>query len=146
METVKDYSYGVVPIRKKDGVWQVFVVHQIARADTYWTFPKGHAEAEETHQQTALRELYEETGLVPSTLETDRVFEHAYTFTHQGTLIDKKVTYYLGQVTQDTYSLQAEEVVAAQWCTFAQARVLLTYNLAKELLDEVELFLKEQEA
>ncbi|MBD3304395.1 NUDIX domain-containing protein, partial [Candidatus Woesearchaeota archaeon] len=29
----------------------------------HWDFPKGHAEEGETEEETALREIYEETGL-----------------------------------------------------------------------------------
>jgi len=144
METKKDYSYGVVPVRKEGDQWMVFVLHQIARTDTYWTFPKGHAEEGETHEATALRELQEEAGLVPTSLETARTFDQAYQFTYKNEHIDKYVSYYIGYIAEPDFIVQKEEVVEARWCTFKEARVLLTYDLAKELLDHVQEFLADK--
>lgn len=137
METVTDYSYGVVPLRKEAGEWKVFVLHQISRADTYWTFPKGHPEDGESSQEAALRELYEETGMVPAELDESRTFDHMYYFTHDDTRIEKHVSYFVGYIAEPAFTVQPEEVVEARWCTFDEAGVLLTYDLARELLDEV---------
>lgn len=141
MQTIKDYSYGVVPVRKEGGEWKVFILHQISHRDTYWTFPKGHPEEGETHEETALRELKEEAGLVPKKLDASRTFDQKYFFMHEKKQIEKFVSYYIGYITEEDFSLQPEEVSQAQWCTFAQARSLLTHNLAKTLLDEVETYL-----
>ena len=54
MGTKTDSSYGVVPLFKKDGEWQVLLVHQISyRGDDFWIFPKGHAEEKETGERAA---------------------------------------------------------------------------------------------
>ena len=58
---LKDSSFGIIPLRRFDDTWQAFIVQQ---TNTYWSFPKGHAERSETPQETAERELFEETGLV----------------------------------------------------------------------------------
>lgn len=143
MKTEKDYSYGVVPVRKEAGVWKVFVLHQISRANTYWTFPKGHAEGEEDAKTAALRELAEETGITAVELYTNHPFEHSYEFIYEDTRVEKTVTYFVGVTDASEFTLQPEEVLEAQWCTFEEARVLLTYDLAKELLDEVQVFLQD---
>lgn len=144
METKKDYSYGVIPVRKESDVWKVFVLHQIARTDTYWTFPKGHPETGETYEESALRELHEEAGLTPTSLEKSRTFNHTYQFTHEGTLIEKYVSYYIGYIDNPEFTVQKDEVVEAKWCTFGEARVLLTYDLARQLLDEVAAYLEDK--
>tara|TARA_B100000745_G_scaffold298199_1_gene246416 strand:- start:1273 stop:1707 length:435 start_codon:yes stop_codon:yes gene_type:complete len=141
METIQDYSYGVIPVRKEGDEWKVFVLHQISKADTYWTFPKGHPEEGETQEESALRELHEETALVPGKLEKEKTFDQQYHFMQNGIRIHKHVSYYIGYIDNPAFTMQEEEVLDARWCTFAEARVLLTYDLAKELLDEVAQFL-----
>lgn len=142
MEIIKDYSYGVVPVRKVDDHWHVFLIHQIPRrGELFWTFPKGHPEAGESSQETALRELHEETGLVPDRLVDDVMFTQEYTFTHDTKNIEKKVLYYVGVIGSPEFQIQIDEIHEAKWCTFAEARVLLTHDIAKQLLDEVAAYL-----
>lgn len=146
METKQDYSYGVVPVHKKDnGQWEVFVLHQISyRGDTYWTFPKGHPEAGESNEETALRELKEESGL-KAELDPSKTFDQFYIFRHEGQLIEKHVSYYLGEVNDTSFALQAKEVKEAKWCSFSEAYDTLTHDLARDILSEVEQYLKNKE-
>ncbi len=53
-------SCGVIPYRW-NGTEKEFLI--LLQTNHCWSFPKGHMEMGETEQQTALRELYEETGL-----------------------------------------------------------------------------------
>lgn len=52
-------SCGIVPARKTEDGWKTLML----RAYHHWDFPKGIQETGEEHQQTALRELGEETGI-----------------------------------------------------------------------------------
>ena len=54
-------SCGAVVLRKVDGIWETLMIksHQ-----DHWSFPKGRIEEGETEQETALREILEETGLI----------------------------------------------------------------------------------
>ena len=54
-------SCGAIIYRIRDGVIEYLVLYQ-HRSGT-WSLPKGHVAAGETEQQTALREIWEETGL-----------------------------------------------------------------------------------
>ncbi len=142
METINDYSFGVVPVQKVGDAWKVFLIHQIPRRGSlFWTFPKGHPEEGESHEETALRELREETGLVPDIFKKDVTFTQEYTFIHDGQSIEKKVVYYLGVISTAEFQIQIDEIHEAKWCTFAEARVLLTHDIAKQLLDEVAAYL-----
>jgi bis(5'-nucleosidyl)-tetraphosphatase len=47
----------------------------------HWDFPKGHIEAGETQQETAHRELQEETGL---TAQLDDNFVESFTYMFRG--------------------------------------------------------------
>ena len=53
-------SCGVLVYRDENGVREYLLALQIG---DNWSIPKGHMEAGETEDETALRELFEETGL-----------------------------------------------------------------------------------
>ena len=54
-------SCGVLPYRIANGQREYLLVFE--QFSQCWSLPKGHMEAGETETQTALRELFEETGL-----------------------------------------------------------------------------------
>ena len=145
METKTDISYGIVPvIQNADDSWQILVIHQISyRGDDFWIFPKGHAEAGESAPEAALRELEEETGIKDVTLEPSAVFSIAYSFIHEGVQIDKTVEYYLGYcASMETYISQPQEVKELRWCDIDTAQSLLTHQNSKDVLKQVQDFLK----
>lgn len=144
METKTDASYGVVPVFKKDGVWQVLLVHQISyRGDVFWIFPKGHAESGESETESALRELAEETGVTEASLEPAEVFTISYSFTHENARINKVVKYWIGYCdSQNAHISQPHEIKELRWCDIATAEKLLTHQNSKDVLAQVGLFLK----
>ena len=143
METKTDSSYGVVPLFKKDGEWQVLLVHQISyRGDDFWIFPKGHAEEKETGERAALRELEEETGVIECTLDTTVVFPVQYSFTHEELRINKTVEYWIGYCeSQHTYITHPQEIKELQWCNFISAEELLSHQNSKDVLEKVQHYL-----
>jgi 8-oxo-dGTP pyrophosphatase MutT (NUDIX family) len=145
METKTDVSFGVVPVFKKDGVWQVLLVHQISyRGDDFWILPKGHAEPNETPTQTALRELAEETGITDVVLDDDFKVTISYSFVHQDVRIEKTVEYFLGYCrNKDVHISQPHEIKEIRWCTREEAGELLTHQNSKDVLAEVAAFINE---
>ncbi len=145
MKKETDVSYGVVPIRLQAGTWEVLLIHQISnmRGDSYWIIPKGHPHDGETPVETALRELREETGLVPERLDTDRPFILSYNFRHEDTHIDKTVTFYVGHISHNAeLRLQTAEVKAARWCSEEEAYERITHKNARGLLRDVFSYLR----
>ena len=59
-QIVKEITAGGVVYRWLNGKLQLLVLQD---AKGRWALPKGHVEPNETYQQTALREIKEETGL-----------------------------------------------------------------------------------
>lgn len=146
MKTKTDTSYGIIPYIYENNAPKYLLIHQYSgmRDDTYWAFPKGHADEGESSVKTATRELYEETNLKPVSLDTAHPFNISYAFEHNDTLIQKSVTFYLGEILQKEFTLQEEEVIEAGWYTYEEARVRITFLNTKQLLDDVHAYLTSQ--
>ena len=139
MKTREDISYGVVPVRKNvKGEWEFYLIYQLSslRGDSYWIFPKGHTEGTETPEETAKRELKEETSLEVE-LVSDKTFNLYYDFMHEDTLIRKTVTFFIGMVGAGAAQVDGFEVVAGDWFPYEVAQDKLTFDDTKDLLRAV---------
>lgn len=67
MAIITATSAGAIILREIDGQLKIALAQHV-RAEKGWILPKGHVEQGETLEQTALREIYEETGLHDVTL------------------------------------------------------------------------------
>lgn len=107
----------------------------------YWDFAKGKLEAGEDSKDAAIRELQEETGL---SVRFDEGFmeELYYKFTDpQRTLVDKKVTFFLGEASSQEVTLSHEHKGYC-WLPYEEACKKLTFLNARTLLTHAEEFLK----
>lgn len=102
-------SCGVVPFRIENGEKRFLILLQ---SNDCWSFPKGHMDAGETEEITALRELREETGL-SATLTSDARVELSYDVRP---MVKKEVVLFLGAVDGELV-LQMDEVRAYRWVT-----------------------------
>ena len=95
-----------------------------------WGFPKGHFEGEETEKETAVREIFEETGLNvkfhDGFRETIQYFPAPFIF--------KTVIYFLAEAVTDNVKIQTDEVAEYKWVTHDEAAKLITYRLQKKIL------------
>jgi 8-oxo-dGTP diphosphatase len=118
---------GVVWRANADGEREVLLVHRPKYDD--WSLPKGKADAGEQPEETALREVEEETGLrcrlgpeVGKTRYRDS----------QGR--DKVVRYWLMEPETDGEFVPNHEVDAVRWCSSDDARAVLSYAHDRKLL------------
>ncbi len=138
METQTDRAYGVIPLFKEGEEWKVFLINQYGRShETFWGFPKGHAEEDETPLQAASRELREETALMIAPLEEEPSYTQEYSFVHGGVQYEKTVVYFLGYATALDFVIQEEEVHEAAWLSLEEAENKLTYEPSRAMLREV---------
>jgi tRNA nucleotidyltransferase (CCA-adding enzyme) len=142
METRIDKSYGVVPIFKSsDGFLFCLIKHNKG----HWGFPKGHKHENESDEETALRELKEETGIAKADLLHEPYFIEQYSFEKNAVLLDKSVKYFLGSVssmTSETPDSFKKEIPELRWGNYEETRELLTFPQAREVLEQVTAYLK----
>lgn len=99
-----------------------------------WGFPKGHLERGERADTAALREVMEETGLRALTL-IGAIATIEWYFQFRGEPIHKNCQYFLMETAaEDTRPQKAEGISACRWVTMDEARELIPYENAREVL------------
>jgi bis(5'-nucleosidyl)-tetraphosphatase len=128
----KEFCFGIIPLKRTEDDWKVFLVKH---NKGHWGFPKGHSLLDESPEQIACREVFEETGLsVTKFLQVSPLTEK-YIFQDENKTIDKSVTYFLAEVKGDVKLLN-KEVCDSKWVCFDEALELLTFEQAKEVCIE----------
>lgn len=93
---------------KKEG--KILLIFQ---QNGFWGFPKGHVEEGETEAETAVREVFEETGLWVEINEKNR-FEFSYDIKDLN--IHKTVVLFTAKVVDESrFKKQDEEVAEMEW-------------------------------
>ena len=133
----KEKSYGAIVFKRhKDGI-KYLLLHYGAG---HWDLPKGHMEKNEKEEQTALREIKEETGI--EDIEFADGFRETvnYFYKRGEDTISKEVIFFLVQSATDEVKLSDEHIGYA-WLNYGHALKKLTFSNAKELLKKADEFL-----
>ncbi len=102
-------------------------------SDRTWVFPKGTPDPGETIEETALREVREETGLEVEIVRPIGVID--YWFAVPGERVHKLVHFFLMRARGGDVSLHDHEYDDVRWVPVTDARRLLTYDTYREMLD-----------
>ena len=110
--------------------------------DNYWDFPRGGVEPGETEQQTALREIREETGLRHDDLRFVDGFRAAihYWYEMDGTRRSKDAVYFLAESRSDTVVLSKEHL-GFTWAEYDDAVKMFKFDNARSVLAQARDFL-----
>jgi 8-oxo-dGTP diphosphatase len=109
---------------ERDG--RLLLVHRPKYDD--WTFPKGKAEAGESDEACALREVHEETGFVCELLEELPPTEYVDSRGRP-----KRVRWWRMRIVDGAFA-PTDEVDAVRWLTSDEAATLLSYGRDLALL------------
>jgi 8-oxo-dGTP pyrophosphatase MutT (NUDIX family) len=97
-----------------------------------WTLPKGTPIPGETLEETALREVCEETGLLVRIISTLGAIN--YTFVQRGMRIHKTVHYFLMEPIGGSFDDHDQEFEAVRWVSFEDAHELLSFETELSLV------------
>lgn len=133
----KEKSCGAIVFKRQKNEIKYLLLHYGAG---HWDFPKGNQEKSEKEEQTALREIKEETGI--EDIEFADGFREAinYFYKQGGETVFKEVVFFLAQSAADEVKLSFEHIGYA-WVSYEHAYKKLTFNNAKELLRKANQFL-----
>lgn len=122
---------GGVPWRRSDdGAVEVLVIHRERYGD--WTLPKGKLDPGETWEQAAVREVWEETGIVPVLGEELGVTEYRDRYGRP-----KQVRYWAMLVAADAGFTPNHEVDERRWEPAPAAAHTLTYGHDRAILAQL---------
>ncbi len=126
-------SAGGIVVRFEDGhPFLVVGCRRRERDSRTWTLPKGTPNPGETTEETAIREVNEETGLqVRITGPLDSI---AYDFLQSGRRIHKTVHYFMMEPIGGGLDLHDHEFDEVRWIRFDEAPTILTFETERALV------------
>jgi 8-oxo-dGTP pyrophosphatase MutT (NUDIX family) len=128
MSTEREVSYGGVVVRGDE----VLVIVPRGRRRVLG-LPKGGRNAGESPEQTAAREVREETGVVARI--RDPLGQVEYSYRRGGRRIDKTVHFYLFDYETGDTADHDHEVDDARWMPLRQARRRLSYPGERAMIE-----------
>lgn len=139
----KEKSAGAVVFRRESGKIYYLLLHY---DQGHWDFPKGHIEGMEKDNETALREIEEETSL--RDVELIKGFRQEIKYYFRGNLnnskekglISKAVIFFLGETKVKEIRISYEHR-GFDWVTFEEAMKRVTFKNTKNILTRAHNFL-----
>jgi 8-oxo-dGTP pyrophosphatase MutT (NUDIX family) len=111
------------------------------RGRLLWSLPKGHVEAGESHEDTAVREVAEETGITGRVLAPLGTID--FWFVADGRRVHKTVHHFLLLAQAGELSDEDIEVEQVEWVPLDQLAGRLAYADERRLVEQVPLLLSD---
>ena len=127
----REFSAGAVVLKTIRGRPMVAAIRPGGKPEGIWALPKGNLDPGEKPDETALREVFEETGVRGRLVE--KLGDVKYTYTRRsGERIFKIVSFYLLRAGRgrigDIEERMRIEVAEARWIPLDEAPRLLAYG------------------
>ena len=133
----REFSAGGVVVRRMRGRWWTAVVRprREHHRPQVWALPKGLIDEGERGLETAIREVYEETGLRAA--GERKLGDVRYVYTWEGERVFKVVSFFLlravGGRIGDLPPGMEIEVAEARWVPLDDAATVLSYTGEREM-------------
>lgn len=133
-KAIREYTAGGLVYRTVGGKKEFLLIKDLKER---WSIPKGHVESGETLEQTAIREIGEETGL--KSLEIiDKLDKIHFFYRMEGKLIFMTTFVFLIEATDISEVVIAENsegIIDVKWFSDIEAHDLIEYKDTKTLLE-----------
>jgi 8-oxo-dGTP pyrophosphatase MutT (NUDIX family) len=129
---VRERSAGAVIFRKEGKEILFLLLHYHFKTD-YWDFPKGNIEKGEDEEETARREVKEETGISDLKLASGFKGEINYFYRKGGETISKEVVFFLAETKEKDVKISFEHT-GYEWVDYEAAVKRLKENSRKVLM------------
>lgn len=133
----KEKSCGNIVFKEIDNNIYVLLVHHNLG---HWGMPKGHVEIDETEEETAIREVFEETGINSYVIPG---FKEMITYSPKENII-KDVVFFIGKPNDNNVTPQLTEVSEAKFVNINEAVDLITHLDEKQVLSKAINYYKEK--
>jgi len=137
LPTVEEVSAGGVVIDQHDGGLRVAIIARLNRGGRVeWCLPKGHPEGVETHEQAAVREIAEETGIEGDILAPLGSID--YWFTVTGHRVHKTVHHFLLRATGGELTIENDpdhEAIDVAWVELGDLAKRLSFPNERRIAD-----------
>lgn len=129
-------SCGAVVFTRHNGEIQYVIIQSL---EGYYGFPKGHMEGIEKEKETALREIYEETGLRVNILDGFKTSDEHQIPNKNG--VTKRIIYFLAEYDNQEIQFQKEELLGAYLMNYKEAISAFQFDSSKRILTEANNYL-----
>ena len=139
MVVKREFSAGGLVLRRLRGRWWLAAIRPGGKPEGTWALPKGLIGRGERPEETATREVREETGVEADLVE--KVGDVKYVYTWRGERIFKVVSFYRFRYRRgrlgDLPAALAHEVDEVRWLPLEEAPSLLAYRGEREMAARV---------
>ncbi len=133
----QEKSCGAIVYKIIDNVIYYYIIKQ---NKGHFSFPKGHVEENETEEETAIREVKEETNL---NILVDKGFRETSTYSPKENVM-KDVIFFVAIAINDNTKPQKTEVSDILLLRYDDAIKRLTYERDKEILEKANVYIIEK--